>query len=196
MPADFGINLAKDLTSSDEERNRFYNSMLIYLAICAVFLVLVAYLTSMNVMTYLNNRAEHEQLVITTTAVSGIERSDFKNPELVYTELETYSRRIEVLKRLLGKRVQLLPIVYNLFSDMPEGVALQSLSADNAKLSFGLVMPSLSGQTDAVKELRAAWESNEELMRRVSSIRPLTGERRTMNGNTVFYVQFECLLKK
>ncbi|MDZ8119282.1 hypothetical protein [Pontiella agarivorans] len=196
MAADFKINLAKDLTSTHEERVRFYNGMLIYQAVCAILLVLVAYLASLNLTTFLANKAEQREILATTEAVHGISKSTFRNPQAAYNELDAYSRRIDSLRHLLGRRIQLLPIVYNLFLELPEGVALQSLSADTALLSFGLVMPSPTADADAVKELRAAWERNEELMRRVLSIRPLTGERRTVGDQSMVYMQFECVLKK
>ena len=196
MPADFRINLAKDLTSSVEFRTKFYNGMLIYLVCCSSLLVLVSYLASSNLKSYLGNKAEQKQLWLTAEAVSGLDRSAFKNPAGVYEELDTYSRRIASLKKLLGQRVQLLPVVHNLFVDLPEGVALQSLSANRNKLSFGLVMPPPSLDADLVRDLRAAWEKNDELMRRVATIRLLTGERRTLGGQSMFFVQFECVLKK
>ncbi|QBG46121.1 hypothetical protein EGM51_01345 [Verrucomicrobia bacterium S94] len=196
MPADFRINLAKDLTSTPEERVRFYHGMLIYQMICAVLLVLVAYLASLNLTTFLENKAQQREILATTEAVYGVSKSAFRNPEAAYNELDLYSRRIESLKRLLGRRIQLLPIVHNLFLELPEGVALQSLSADTAKLSFGLVMPSPTAENDVVKELRAGWERNEALMQRVSSIRPLTGERRMVGDQSMVYMQFECVLEK
>ena len=66
MAADYKINLAKDLTSSIEGRVKFYNGMLIYLAICAALLVCVAYLASVNVKTFLENHREQRQLLATS----------------------------------------------------------------------------------------------------------------------------------
>jgi hypothetical protein len=195
MPADFRINLAKDFTSSAEERSRFYHMMLIYLACCAVLLVLVAYLTSLNLTEYVQNKSEQRRLVA-STAASGVDKAAFRDPQQTYTELNADSTQIGTLKKMLGQRVQLLPVVHNLFLDLPPDVALQSLSADKSKLSFGLVTPPVSDEAgDPVKKLRAAWESNEELMKRVVSIRPVNGERRMLGSRAVFYVQFECILK-
>ncbi|MDF7799995.1 hypothetical protein P4C99_11015 [Pontiellaceae bacterium B1224] len=196
MPVDFKINLAKDLTSSTEERTRFYNGMLIYLLACAVLLVFVAYTASSNLRSYMKNKAEQQQLRTTAFAVAELDPAAFKNPGQTYNALDTYSRKIASLKQLLGQRVQLLPVVHNLFLDLPSGVALQSLSANTSTVSFGLVMPPPSQDADPVRDLREAWEKNEELMKRVVSIRPVTGERRTMGEASVFFVQFECVLKK
>ena len=41
---DYRINLAKTLTSTPEQRRKFYNGMIIYLSVCAAGLVYVAYL--------------------------------------------------------------------------------------------------------------------------------------------------------
>ena len=88
-------------------------------------------------------------------------------------------------------------MIHNLFLDLPENVALLNLAGNKTKLEFGLVMPAPSEKAgDPVKDLREAWEGNEELMRRVISIRPTTGERRTIGEESMFFVQFECVLKK
>ncbi len=196
MPADFQINLARKLTSSADERKQFHNGILIYLVCCAVLLVLTAYLTSINLQAFMQNRAERNQLAAVISAENGISKSMFRNPEQSYVQLDGYSRKLTTLKQLLGQRVQLLPVVYNLFIELPQGVALQSLSADTAKVEFGLVMPTPSGDAgDPVKVLRAAWESNPELKKRVETIRPVTGERRKVGSEMKFYVQFECILK-
>lgn len=197
MPADFQINLAKDLTSSIEERTAFYNRMLIYLVLCAAGLVLVAYFASVNFMTYMNNKAAQRQLERTTIAVSAVEKSAFDDPETALLELQVYSRKIKNLKQLLGNRVQILPVIHNLFLDLPEDVALQSLNANRSKIEFGMVMPPPSEENgDLVSEMTGIWENNEELMQRIVSLRPMTGERRTMGSKSVFFVQFECTLKK
>lgn len=196
MPADFRINLAKELTSSAEERARFHNGMVIYLLSCAVLLVFVTYTASSNLRSYLKNKAEQHQLRTTAFVVTGLDQDAFRSPVQIYNALDSYSRKIASLKQLLGQRVQLLPVVHNLFQDLPEGVALQSLSANKSAVSFGLVMPPPSEDADPGRNLQEAWEKNEELMKRVASIRPVTGERRTLGETAVFFVQFECVLKK
>ena len=196
MAVDFRINLARDLVRSVEERKRFYHGMLLYLCACAVLLVAVAYLSSVNLLQYLKNRQERRSLLATTEAVSGLGAPAFKNPERIHARVEEASLGIAALKGVLQRRVQLLPVVHNLFVDLPEGVALQSLSAGKDKMVFGLVMPPASAEAgDPGRQLRTGWEKNAELMERVASIRPVTGERRTMGDTSVFYVQFECVLK-
>jgi hypothetical protein len=197
MPVDYRINLAKDLTSSVEDRTKFYNRMLMYLVSCAVLLVSVAYLASMNFSIYLANKAEARQLLATAAAVSDLDQAAFKNPDTIYKELEVHSREIASLRQILGRRVQLLPVVHNLFLDLPADVSLQTLSANKTKVSFGLVMPLPTQDSgDLVRELKESWEKNAELMRRVNTIRPLTGERRTIGDKSLFFVQFECVLNK
>ena len=196
MAADFKINLSRELTSSEEERVRFYNGMLVYLVVCAAALVFVAYLASMNIKRYIENNGARAQMLRTTAAVADIDERHFRNPNKAYAELEAYSFQLASLRKSLGQRVQLLPVVHNLFQNLPNGVALRSLSANKTKVNFGLVMPNPSEGSDPVKDLRKSWENNEELMSRVASIRPVTGERRTMNGESMFFVQFECVLKK
>ena len=197
MPADYTINLAKDLTSTQEERTRFYHSMLVYLVCCSAALVFVAYLASVNTQQFLRNRQERLQLLRTVAATSDIQDAAFRDPKQLYDNLENHAEQISDLRRALEQRVQLLPVIHNLFVDMPKGISLQSLSANKEMLAFGLVMPPSSEEAgDPVKVMRDAWEKNGELMRRVATIRPVTGERRNMGGKSVFYVQFECILKK
>jgi len=197
MAVDYHINLAKGMTSSEEDRGRFYNGMLIYLVTCAVLMVGVAYLSSVNLKRYVDNNRHLKQLLSSASADSGLNVNAFKNPERIYSELDLYSGKITGLKKVLSHRVQLLPVVHNLFVDLPEGVTLQSLSANKSNLSFGLIMPPSSEQAgDPVRDLRSSWETNKELMRRVATIRPVTGERRMIGSKSVFYVQFECILNK
>lgn len=196
MAIDYKINLAKDLTSTPEERQRFYNGMLIYIAVSAIVLVGVAYLSSMNVRTWVENKREREHLLSSVTMSSGVDFATFKDPGRLYDELEGYSQKIKQLELALEQRVQLLPIVHNLFIELPKGVALQSLAANRNKVEFGLVMPPSSAGNDSVRALREAWEKNIELMTRVATIRPVTGERRTVGTESKFYVQFECILNK
>lgn len=197
MPADYTINLAKDITSSPQKRSRFYNGMLSYLVACAGALVCVAYFSSINTMKYLKTRQEGLQQLKTTAAITGIPESAFGNPDAMYAGLEQQAIQVASLKKALEQRAQLLPVIRNLLLDLPEGVSLQSLSANRDKMSFGLVMPPPSEEAgDPVKQLRVAWEQSEELMARVASIRPVTGERRRVGSESVFYVQFECVFKQ
>lgn len=194
---DYRINLAKTLASTPEQRRKFYHGMLIYLVVCSAAMVYVAYLSSINLKRFLDARWERAQLRATAASVAGLDASAFKNPDKTYGDLQAYSGRIVALKTALGERTHLLPIIHNLFADLPDGVVLQSLSADKGKVSFGLAMPPPSEEAgDPVRKLKTAWEKNEELMKSVASIRPLTGERRTSGEVSVFHVQFECVLKK
>ena len=197
MAADFRINLSKEMTSSPEERSRFYNGMLIYLLICFVGLATMGYFGSINIQHLLENLQNKALLEQTVCAVSGVHIDDFKNPNELFRQLEDQAVDIAQLKRALKQRVCLLPVIHNLFSDFPKGVSLESLSANKQKLSFELIMPLSSDDTeDPVALLSAAWESNENLMKRVATIRPVKGERRTIGSSSFFFVQFECMLAK
>ncbi len=194
---DYRINLAKSLTSTVEERDRFYNRMLIYLVLGAAALIFVAYVSTINLLDYIENKQAHSQLLASASAEKGVDKAAFKNTDRAYARLQTYSSQISTLRVLLGQRKNSLPVVSNLFMDLPNEVILQSLIVDKDKLMFGLTMPPASIKSgDPVRKLKATWERNEELMTRVSTIRPLTGERRTVGGKSVFYVKFECILKK
>jgi hypothetical protein len=197
MAADYRINLAKELTSSLEMRQRFYNGMHLYLGLCCALLVLVGYLSTVNVISWMSNRNERRELLASASRMTGIDSAGFKDPDKLYRGLNAYSGQLASLRRSLARRPQLLPIIHNLFLDLPESVTLQSLSAGDGKLLFGLVMPPASEEGgDPVRELRTAWEGNKELMKRVVSIRPLTGERQTTGTKSLFYVKFECILNK
>jgi hypothetical protein len=194
---DFRINLAKTLTSSAEERTRFYNVMLIYLILCSTMLGIMAYVSTANFLDFMGNRHERSRLLASASAKTGVDKSDFKNTDQAYAELKAYSGQLSELRQVLGQQERVLPIVHNLFVDLPEDVILQSLLVSDSKLAFGLIMPPASAEAgDPVRKLKTAWESNEELMKGVTSIRPLIGERRTMGAESVFYVKFECILKK
>lgn len=195
---DYRINLAKALTSTPAERKKFYNGMLIYQVVCAGIMVYVAYLSSFSIMDGLRASRHKRGLVESVSSVSEFSKSFYKNPEQAYAELMLYSEDLTTLRSALARRGYFQPVIGQLFSDFPAGVALESLtaSAANKKVSFGLVVP-LSDEEggDPVRKLQAAWTANKELMERVASIRPTTGERRVVSGKAVFFVEFECLLK-
>lgn len=197
MAVDFRINLAKGMTSNPEERARFYNGMLIYLLICFIGLSVVGYIGNINIRHAVQNHRKQALLVQTAASVSGVSADAFQNPAALFQQLEDQAFDVAELKKALGQRVRLLPIIHNLFADLPEGVSLQSLTANKESMAFGLVTPPSSDDADdPVALLSAAWENNEELSKRVESIRPIKGERRTSGTTSVFYVQFECVLKK
>jgi len=194
---DYRINLAKTVVSTSEQRRMFYNGMLIYLVTCAAAMVFVAYLSSINIKRFLETHRERGQILSTATAVSRLDVSAFKNPGKSYADLQVSSEQIAALKQALGQCTHLLPVVHNLFSELPDGVLLQSLSADRHKMSFDLEMPPPSeGAGDPVRKLRRVWEKNDELMKSVSSIRPVKGERRTVGGESKFYYKFECVFNR
>ena len=78
---DFNINLAKSMTSSPEDRVRFYNRMLIYLVTCAALLVGTAFLSSKSMVSAIKANKERKRLVESMTQVSDYGKSFFRNPE-------------------------------------------------------------------------------------------------------------------
>ncbi|MEE9369732.1 MAG: hypothetical protein V3V05_12860 [Pontiella sp.] len=195
---DFRINLAKTMVSSEEERRKFYNGMLIYLVLCAGAMVYVAYLSSSHIISAHRDNKKSSQLIKTVSSASDFSKTFYKNPGKAYEQLDVYAADIEVLRTALSERSHFLPVMSQLFSDFPDNVALQGLtaSASTKKISFGLVMPlSDKDKGDPVRKLQTVWNGNEELMERVLSIRPITGERRMVGDQPAFFVQFECTLK-
>ena len=195
---DFRINLAKTMVSSSEERQKFYNGMLIYLVVCAAAMVYVAYLTSVNISEAYRANKENRMLVKTVSASSAFSKEFYKNPKKAYQNLDVYAADLEILRAALSQRSHFLPVMSQLFSDFPADVALQGLlaSASSKKLSFGLVLPlSDREKGDPVRKLQASWNGNEALMQKVYSIRAITGERRMFGDTPAFFVQFECILK-
>lgn len=194
---DYRINLAKTFVSSAEKRTRFYDGMIVYLMLCVAVMVGVAYLSTINLQGFAENKRARARLLASASASSGFDEAALKNPSKAYSELKAYSSEIAALRAVLEQRVRLLPVIEGLFADLPEGATLQSLSASPGKMAFGMILPPASEERgDPVRKLKEVWEGNEELMKRVSSIRPLTGERRTMESKSVYYVKFECVLKK
>ncbi|HEY5653691.1 MAG TPA: hypothetical protein VIR63_04910 [Pontiella sp.] len=197
MRIDYHINLSKDQTSTPEARKQFYNGMLIYLCLCFAALVLVAYLSSINIRSYVENKQDQNGLMKEVKAVCGIEEDSFRNPDKIYKALNADALQLQKLKQVLGRRTHLLPVIHSLFMELPEGVVLQDLSANRNKIVFDLVMPQVSEEAgNPVRDLQKAWEENKDLKQRVATIRPQTGERRSFGGETRFFVQFECILKK
>jgi hypothetical protein len=189
---DFKINLAKAVTSTPEQRRKFYNGMLIYLALCAAGLVYTAYFTSRNIGEAFRTERQRKQVISTVSTVSGFGKKFFANPQKAYSELELYAKDMDLLKQAFGQRAGFLPVINLLFKDFPEDVAVESLEAVAARntVSFGLVGPSKS-----VRAQQAAWKKNDELGKRVRSIKQVKGELRMVQGAPVYFVKFECTLK-
>ena len=195
--SDFNINLAKGVASSPAARARFYWGMIVYLCVCALGLGLAAYFLVVNLCSYIDTSRQKRAIVFRAIADTELTRRDFDRPDTQYQKLSEPSAKLKELKMLLEQRVQLMPVVHNLFAELPTGVVLQSLSANQEKMLFGLVLPdsSVLDADDPVRSLSGKWEANDELMERVKSIRPVTAERRSTGSSSVFYVQFECVLK-
>ena len=194
---DYRINLAKTLTSSPEKRLKFYNGMLIYLVTCAAIMVLVAYFSSINIKRFVDLRVERKQIEEASSALTGLDDTAFRRPELVVNEIKSLSDQIASLRNALGQRVHLLPIIHNLVLDLPKGVIFHGIVATDRKMVFDLAMPPPSeDEADPVRKLTRTWENNEFLKNNVESIRPVKGERRTVGGTSIFHYQFECIITK
>lgn len=189
---DYHINLAKSVTSTPEQRRKFYNGMILYLSLCAAGLVYVAYLASANVMEAYGANRQRRNMVKAVSSVSGFSKSFYKNPDKAYSELQLYAADLVLLKTAFAQRTHFLPVLTQLFSDFPEDVAVESLeaSADRKHIVFGLVGPGKS-----VKAQQLAWRQNAELNGLVRSIKQVKGEQRMVGGQPVYFVKFECVLR-
>lgn len=198
MPTDFQINLAKSLVSTEDERKRFYNGMLVYLVVCALFMVYAGYFSSLNIVEGLRAQRHKTGLVKAVTSVSEFSKSFFKDPEKVYARMEQHAADLDLLQAEMMKRSNFLPVISLLASEFPEDVALEGLkaSAKDKTISFGLVLPiSNAERGDPVRQLQADWSNNKDLMKRILSLRRTNSERRMVSGYPVSFVQFECVLK-
>lgn len=189
---DYQINLAKSVTSTPEQRRKFYNGMILYLALCAAGMVYVGYLASANMMEAYNANRQRRNMVRAVSSVSTFSKEFYKNPDKAYSELQAYTADLTVLKSAFAERTHFLPVLNQLFSDFPEDVAIESLEASAAKnsITFGLVGPGKS-----VKAQQAAWRKNTKLSGLVRSIKQVKGEQRMVGGQPVYFVKFECILK-
>ena len=195
---DFNINLAKTMVSSPEARQRFYHRMLIYLVICAAALVYVAYLASFNLAKVVQSSREQHMLMGVDAAVAKSGRAFYNNPDQVYQELDARGKELEILRGLLMKRAQFLPVFSHLFLDFPEDIALQELTAtaSTKTIEFGLVAPYLDEKGESpLSKLQARWKDNKELLTRTTGIRQVTSERRLVGETAAVFVQFECVLR-
>lgn len=196
--ADFNINLAKSMVSSPEERQGFYNRILIYLVLCAAAMVYVAYLGSIYLLDAVQANRERQMLVGVDTAVSEYGKAFYKNPDKTYQELDAYANDLETLRGLLMKRAHFLPVLNQLFLDFPDNVALQHLTAkaSGKTIEFGLVAPLFDEHGEnPVSKLQAQWKDNAALLSRTTGVRQVTSERRLVGETATVFVEFECVLK-
>ena len=190
---DFRINLAKTMTSTPEQRRKFYNGMILYLSICAAGMVYTGYLASANVMDAYSANRQRNNMIPAISSASTFSKTFYKNPGQAYDDLQLYAADLALLKTAFAQRTHFLPVLHQLFSDFPEEVAVESLEASskNNRITFGLVGPG-----KLVKAQQAAWKQNEALGSLVGSIKQVKGEQRMVEGQPVYFVKFECILKK
>ncbi len=189
---DYQINLAKTVTSTPEQRRKFYNGMILYLAVCAAGMVYVAYLASSNVMEAYSASRQRGRMVKAVTSSSDFSKTFYKDPDKAYEELKLYAADLALLKTAFAQRTHFLPVLNQLFANFPEDVAVENLeaSAANNNIAFGLVGPGKS-----VKAQQEAWGQNAELNGLVHSIKQVKSESKTVGGQPVYFVRFECILK-
>lgn len=190
---DYRINLAKSLTSTPEQRRRFYNGILMYLVLCAAALVGTSYLASVNVIEAYRAERQRRNLVSAMSSASKYSKTFYKDPQKAYEELNRFSQDLVLLREAFVQRTHFLPVLNQLFADFPEDIALDRLeaSAEENTISFDLVGPGKS-----VRAQQVAWRQNEELGRLVNGVRQVKGEQRTIDGKPAYIANFECVLKK
>jgi len=195
----FRINLAKNSVKPIKQRYLFYNSILLYVFACAVVLVYLCYNATINLMETYENRHQQQILFNSLSSSPLMHRDLLRNPDRSYKNLKEYSKQIQELDKALTGRVQFLPILHQLFGNLPENVQLEQLKAvaTERSISFSLQVPITTSENgDSVRQLQTEWNANSFLMDRITSIRPVTGERRTSGDEEVFMVKFECVLKR
>ncbi len=189
---DYRINLAKTVTSTPEQRRKFYNGMILYLSVCAAGMVYVAYLASANVMDAYRTDRQRRAMIKTASSASSFSKAFYKNPDKAYHELQLYATDLSLLKTVCIERTHFLPVFNQLFSKFPKNLTIESLSASSAKnkITFGLVGPG-----KLVREQQVMWKKNIELNGLVRSIKQVTGEQRMVGNQSVYFVKFECVLR-
>lgn len=191
---DYRINLAKTVVSTPEQRRKFYNGMILYLALCAAGLVYVAYLASANMLDARRANKERQSTIEAVSAATYVGKSFFKNPDQAYEELLLYAADLELLTSAFSQRTHFLPVLSQLFTDFPEDVRVEALeaSAENNSINYALV-----GPLESVKKQQSSWKQNDELKGLVSSIKQVKSKQYDEVGDQALYLfQFECILKK
>ena len=189
---DYRINLAKTLTSTPQQRRKFYNGMILYLSVCSAGLVYTAYLASSNILEAYNAERQRRTIIKSVSAASGFGKDFYKNPKKTYNELNLYAEDLSLLKTALSRRTHFLPVLNQLFANFPDDLAVEDLtaSASDKTISFGLVGPGKS-----VRAQQLVWKSNKKLDQAVQSIKQVQGQQRMVGGTPVYFVKFECALK-
>ncbi len=195
---DFNINLAKSMTSTPEERMRFYNRMLIYLVVCAAMLVGVSYLASKNLAVALTARKERKQLIRNMASASEYGKAFFNDPGHAFGELESYEADLDVLRGALEQRSQFLPVLSQLFNGFPDNVILRNLvaNAGDKSIEFMLEAPVIDEKgNDVLRALQEKWRSNEQLRTHANTVTQLTSEREMVGDTLMAYTKYKCVLK-
>ncbi len=195
---DFNVNLVKSMTSSPEQRARFYNRMLIYLSVCAIALVGTAFLSSRSIVIALQANKERKALMESVSTISAYGKGFYASPKESYEEFSNYASDLETLRSALEQRSRFLPVMSLLFSGFPKNVALQSLeaSAADGSIEFVLSAPVLDEQgNDVFGTLQKTWRGNQELRSRARGVTQLTSEREMVGNTMMANVKYRCIVK-
>ena len=195
---DFNINLAKSMTSTPEERVRFYNRMLIYLVTCAGLMVGTAYLSSKHILDATKDNKERNRLISSMTSMSDFGQSFFRSPEKAYQEFANYDADLDTLRSVFEQRSRFLPVMGQLFSNFPDNISLQSLSAsatDNS-IEFELIAPVIDEDgNDVLRMLQTQWKDNSALWVAAKTVTQVNSEREMMGDIMVVSATYRCILK-
>jgi hypothetical protein len=188
---DYRINLAKTITSTPEQRRKFYNGMIIYLAFCAAGLVYTAYLASDNVMSAYSAEKQRRTMVKAVSSASGFGERFYRNPQKAYSELELYAKDLTLLKTAFAQRTHFLPVLNQIFTDFPKEITVENLeaSAKQKTITFGL-----AGPGKLIRNRQEAWKKNAKLNTLVR-IKQVKSEQQMVDGQPVYSVIFEGELK-
>jgi len=189
----YQINLAKSVTSTLEERTKVYHGMITYLFACAVGLVYVTFLAASNMMDAYNSGRTRKEMIESYSAASSFSETFCKNPEKAYNDLKLYAADLALLQTAFSQRTHFLPVLTQLFFQFPNDVAVRNLEAyaDQKNITFELI-----GPVESVKEQQARWSQNKKLNQLVLNIKQVKSGQYEVNGLSVPFVKFECILKK
>jgi len=192
------INLAKEYVDSSKKRRMIYWGIHLYILVCGLALVGIAYLSTRKLVSVQTDRQEikamHREFV---ELYPGYEDSaDYIST--LQNQLEISQEVMSQVGGILQERVDLAPVLLGLAHPLVEIGRLNrfELARKVNQLEFDVSVPMPEkGNTLSARDLMNRWRNDPALMYRLGNISNLSTERDIESGRPVMIFKFACTLK-
>lgn len=193
--AHFEINLIRGRVLSPGRRRVLFWCMLGYLLCCVLAMGVVAYHAGQHVLGVAEAKAETARLEAEFERHHPGEGGVARCRQAQENRLQARAARLEVVSRILARRINLARLMVELLAPLPPEVTISELDLDRGRgeLMFALSVPVVSGQPGpSPSQIMQTWKDTPALAACVREFQAVGTLRRTVGGNPVVKLKFVC----